>query len=102
MDGQTRAFLRPYRAERVFLCFAAPPGQSSPGILTQAEAGWAMLSWPFGPQYHRGAQGLLTGSGRPEGPRKLSPGFSLGKHKKTFGPEVGWRDALVYRGQRHT
>jgi hypothetical protein len=36
-------------------------------------------------------------------PLRFIPGISLGKkHKKTFGPVGGRRDALVYRGRRHT
>jgi hypothetical protein len=55
---------------------------------TQAKA-WAMLSWPVGPKtrlYHIQVSRNVQTPG-PEGPRKLSPGFSQGKHKKTFGPE---------------
>ena len=55
------------------ICFARPEGQCIARIfagpframvardLTQAKA-WAMLSWPFGPQNHRGARVVLTGS----------------------------------------
>jgi hypothetical protein len=57
--------------------------------LTQAKA-WAMLSWPFGPQNHRGARGcpnrLADGPKGQENSAQALAGFSLGKHKKTSGP----------------
>ena len=42
--------------------------------LTQAKA-WAMLSWPFGPQNHRGAWGFpsLTGSLTARRAKKTQP-----------------------------
>jgi hypothetical protein len=75
----------------------APTGLTRFFEVTQAKA-WAMLSWPFGPftpPLERAPTGPLPPVPRPKGPRKLSPGFSLGCPKKRRQPCRGKRSLFA-------
>jgi hypothetical protein len=98
------------------------PGPEGPRKVAHAKTWASMLSWPFGPftpRLERAPAGpspiciaprrnLFRGAWdrnvsadrlwpvpRPEGPRKLSPGFSLGCPKKTRQPCRGKRSLFV-------